>query len=153
MNIFATSPDPIESAISLDDKRVGKMTIESAQLISMIHGGPYKFRHAPRPIAEWIKDKTHFSWVIAWHRALGLEFYHRFGKHHLSYTVCGVNLESGEAYKSVTNFLNYTVNREKGIDFTHISDPHEAYRRYMKLRWETDIRPPLWTKRARPLWG
>lgn len=145
MNIHAFYPCPYQSAFALDDARCSKMVLESAQLISMVNGGPYKFRHAPKPIALWIQDQANFSWVCNWHRALAYEHHARKGTWHKSWREVGSKLCIDDKYKDVKSFVNYTISTKHGLDFTHIEDTHIAYREYITTRWENDKRQPKWS--------
>ena len=60
MNIFATNSDPALAAKFLDDKRVVKMCLESAQLLctAVIECGgeaPYKSIHKNHPCSIWVR--------------------------------------------------------------------------------------------------
>ena len=58
MNIFATSPCPVKSAEILDDKRVIKMILESAQILytNMYEMSPSSFTKAPYSPLVKLKD-------------------------------------------------------------------------------------------------
>lgn len=92
MNIFVTSLCPIESARNLDDRRVVKMTLESAQLLSTYLGGnPYKITHARHPCTLWVSDHTsHAVWLYRHFLALSEEYTYRFDKTHRSYQSCAL---------------------------------------------------------------
>ena len=95
MNIFATDPDPIISALALDDKRVVKMTLESAQIIcsALILRGltaPYKPTHLKHPCVMWAAESIHnISWLLRHHVALAHIYSHIYGRVHSSYTTVG----------------------------------------------------------------
>lgn len=70
MNIFATSPDPTACAQALDDKRVVKMVLESAQVICTVLNSrgiptPYRSTHEHNPITLWSHDDDHLAWLTA----------------------------------------------------------------------------------------
>lgn len=90
MNIFVTSLCPIESARNLDDRRVVKMLLESAQLLSTSLGGnPYKITHRRHPCTLWVSDHTsHAVWLYRHFIALSEEYTYRFSKTHRSYDAC-----------------------------------------------------------------
>lgn len=88
MNIFFVSTDPGEAAAMLCDKHIGKMLIESAQLMSTAWhsvGRPvgYKPTHQNHPCAVWtrLSDK-HYAWVLEHAKELGAEWRRRFVKQH-----------------------------------------------------------------------
>jgi len=88
MNIFVSSFDPIESAQFLDDKRVVKMCLESAQILSTVMNenglnGPYKTTHKNHPIVKWVKESSeNYWWLIEHFSALCDEYNLRFNKEH-----------------------------------------------------------------------
>jgi len=65
MNIFVVSPDTMECAKALDDLRLNKMIIETAQLLSTamrVQGYTgndiYKSTHVNHPCAVWARRRT-----------------------------------------------------------------------------------------------
>ena len=98
MNIFVTSPDPVESAQCLPDKHVVKMPLETCQMLSIVasekwgrgygklpkkDGTPYAtdkgaFRNHPCTI--WAQ--SNFRWLIKHGLALCEEYTHRYNKIH-----------------------------------------------------------------------
>jgi hypothetical protein len=162
MNIFASNQDPIFAAFNLDDKRLGKMILETAQLLSTavsLHGGkaPYRSTHVKHPATIWAsRTKANFDWLLSHGIALGNEFHHRFGKYHKSSEVIQSieqqNLRNYIPDGDLEMFANCTVNKDKGISFKHIQDPVLAYQSYLSARWITDKRVPKWTNRQAPVW-
>lgn len=153
MNIFATSPDPIKSAIALDDKRVVKMIVESAQLLSAAvrhHGVDvgYKYTHANHPCGVWARDSFHNYRWLSTHALWLCEIYGTlFRRKHSTQDV----LWELDEYASVipdgplTPFPNCT-------DYKGLDDVHEAYRRQMCVKWDSDWRKPTWKGREPPDW-
>lgn len=114
MNIFASHPDPRVSAMNLDDKRVIKMILESAQMLCTAlyqHGGldktqvsttdkgkpiyeyhfkntnikAYKPTHVNHPSNVWCREtRLNYGWLLAHMRSLSDEYTHRTGKTHAS---------------------------------------------------------------------
>jgi len=92
MNIFVTNECPVESAKFLDDKRVIKMILESAQMLStavQLHGGPqgglYRVTHINHPCTVWVSaTQGNYLWLYYHYQALMAEYFHRFGKRHKS---------------------------------------------------------------------
>ena len=128
MNIFVTNECPIKSARYLDDKRVVKMVLESAQLLCSvfheveINGGlitesdiPYKVSHANHACSKWARHSWHnFDWILRHGFALSTEYTNRYGKihkcldvlkwcRHWSFTLCFEN-------EGLKPFLNYAKN-------------------------------------------
>ena len=168
MNIFVTSPDPVESARYLDDRRLVKMVLESTQLLytavktlgldctSAPNGGSsktghsvngYRTTHLNHPCSVWARESGHsYFWLCAHTEALMLEYTARFGKVHK----CQEHLPFLKAaprdlfqwQDSPPPFRNCTTNHK------HIPDIHEAYRMEMAHKWYSDClagRPPKWT--------
>ncbi|MCE3255742.1 MAG: hypothetical protein K0R25_1236 [Rickettsiaceae bacterium] len=162
MNIFVTSNSPIESAIALDDRRVIKMIIETAQLLStVLHEleiseglNIYKSTHQNHPCTIWAAESLgNFSWLLQHFEALSAEYKRRFGRDHKSYVTL-IEIFSGPALqrlkkkignKKQTAFVNCT-------DFKDVPDVHEAYRQALRKKWLNDKSPPKWTKAKRPEW-
>lgn len=88
MNIFFLHEAPIMAASFHCDRHVGKMLLESAQLLSTAHhefGHPvtYKPTHRNHPCAVWVRDsRLHYNYVSDLARSLAREFRLRFEKDH-----------------------------------------------------------------------
>ena len=155
MNIFVSSPCPIESAKFLDNVRVNKMTVETAQLLSSAlrlcgYSGSdvYKITHINHPSNLWCrKTQGNYKWLLAHFKALCEEYTRRTGKVHASSKLLPIFesnvhlLPAGEQ----TPFSNNARNLTKGVDFTHEPNVHIAYQSYLNARWETDKREPTWS--------
>lgn len=159
MNIFVTSPNPYLSAVYLDDKRVVKMTLESAQIIcTTLHlkglSAPYKPTHIRHPVVLWAAvSPDNLSWLIRHHTALAQVYESIYKREHLSFCKVGriyQNLINSE--NSKTDFVNCTRRSELNIDFTEEPDVHVAYRRYLNKRWKLDHVAPTWKGREKPIW-
>lgn len=160
MNIFATDNNPIQSAIYLDDKRVIKMALESTQMLSTAInecGGkaPYKSTHKNHPANVWTRQtRQNFDWLLAHAKALSTEYTYRYGKIHKCLGILSnieeQNLNLLVPNGSLTTFANCAAHKGKEISFKHIADVTEAYKQYLNLRWETDVRKPTWTNRTIP---
>lgn len=155
MNIFATSQCPIESAKFLDDVRVIKMTLESAQLLSSAlrlcgYTGDdvYKISHKNHPSNLWARaTQGNYKWLLEHFRALCDEYARRTGKTHASSKLLPIFeqnvslIPEGERMPFSNNARNLT----KGVDFTHETDTIKAYQLYLSSRWESDKREPKWS--------
>lgn len=155
MNIFTTSPCPIESAKFLDTKRLCKMTVETAQLLSSAlrlcgytGSDVYKITHKNHPSNCWCrKTQGNYKWLLAHFKALCEEYTNRTDKVHASSKLLPIFeanvhlLPAGDQ----TPFSNNARNLTKGVDFTHESNVHIAYQLYLGARWETDKREPTWS--------
>ena len=171
MNIFVSDPNPSRSALWLDDVRLNKMILESAQMMSTairvltdddpaICRGLYKKTHVNHPCNIWLRESSgNFSWLashaftMANHKAC-------LGRRHKSH------LKLHEAYMAqwkhnivpegeLTPFSNSAANKAQGLDFKGESNTYLAYRKYLVARWLRDKRMPKWTGDARacPDWA
>lgn len=165
MNIFVTEPCPIASAEALDDKRVVKMILESAQLLSTaIHINVltldddisqvlYKPTHKQHPCALWsAHSNSNWEWLFQHFLALCQEYTHRYGKYHKSAALAPHLRKYHYLIKDgpQTSFANCT--RFEHCDFRHLQDVHDAYKRYLTIKWNNDKLIPKWTNRAQPSW-
>jgi hypothetical protein len=153
MNIFASDACPIKSAKFLDDKRVVKMVLESAQMLSTaLHcvgaDSPYKPTHKNHPCSIWARNtKKNYIWLYKHFIALLQEYTNRYGKIHkcAEHKQAFINgrkyIPSGE----LQPHPNCARNKEYNIDYSNL-EVHEAYVRYLKARWKTDKRTPTWNK-------
>lgn len=168
MNIFATSDNPQKCAQVLDDSRVIKMILESAQLLSgairvlvrdgVIHNHIakeacekdliYKLTHEHHPCSVWARsNRENYSWLLN----------HLYHLSH-EYTV--------RRFKSTTHksalllppleFLGRFIPNNgpltpfpccvDGEVLTYLSngDTHEAYKLHLIKKWDNDKREPRW---------
>lgn len=145
MNIFVSFPDPELSAKYLDDKRVIKMILESAQLLSTaitVRGGdgPYKVTHKNHPCAIWCREtKANYDWLYEHFLALSQEYFDRYSKVHKCLSISSILREGRELMPNgeLTPFPNCTIFKEE-------SDVHLAYRTYLNHKWDVDKRKPTW---------
>lgn len=152
MNIFVTSKCPVECAKNLDTKRVIKMILETGQMLSTAineNGGnaPYKSTHKHHPANVWARtSRSNFEWLHDHFIALCLEYTKRRGKVHKTQSIADDlwNLRHHIPEGAQTPFVNCAANAEKGCNYKHISDVHEAYRMYLCDRWESDKFEPKW---------
>lgn len=160
MNIFYTHNDPRIAAQHLDDKRVIKMTLESAQIICAAlilrgYSAPYKLTHSRHPVVIWAAESpSNISWLVRWHTALAQTYKSFSGREHASYTTVGRIFQSLVIENEwPTPHPNCACNKKLGIDYTHIEDTILAYSKYLRHRWSIDKRPPIWSNRKKPHWG
>ena len=155
MNIFATSDCPIESAKFLDNVRVIKMTLESAQLLSSAlrlcgYTGDdvYKISHKNHPSNLWTRTtQGNYKWLLEHFKALCDEYTRRTGKTHASSKLLPI-FEQGVSLIPIGErmpFSNNARNLTKGVDFTHETDVTLAYQLYLSERWNQDKREPKWS--------
>lgn len=155
MNIFATSDDPVECARSLDDKRLVKMVLESAQLLSTAMNicggkGPYKSTHINHPCSVWTRaSRGNYWWLLNHFKALCDEYTARYGRIHKCNDYYP-ELSLGARSIPDGNLMPFT-NCSKFKDI----ETKLAYRFTMISKWETDEenkRPPRWTNSSPPSW-
>lgn len=160
MNIFVISKNPRECAECLDDLRLNKMIIETAQILSVAArrlfpdidaSGLYKDSHINHPCVKWAYvDKLHFNFLFELFGELAEECYIRTGKSHLSIE---------KIYQPLLDFYDFTFHADnyKERDFCNCT-PYknlpvfEAYKKTLCEKWDNDKRPPKWTKRGKPEW-
>lgn len=152
MNIFVTDPSPYKSARYLDNTRLVKMTLETAQLLSgaiILNGGSatYKLSHKGHPAMKWVSStKGNYKWLYKHFLGLLAEYKIRSSKEHSCKRLInelrdGINyIPDGELQPHV----NCAANNEKGVSFKHIPCVYTAYRLYLQERWKFDKRPPKW---------
>ena len=157
MNIFATSPDPDACAIDLDDSRLVKAVLETAQILSTVTGLGYRPTHQHHPVVAWARAEGPAAWTYHLLDALGKEYTRRFKKTHKSALYLPEfrqGLKTTEVPKELL-FQNSARNTALGADFTYLP-VHEAYRKYLDWKWNEDIfknRTPRWTNRHPPIWS
>ena len=144
MNIFYVHEDPEVAARMLCDKHVVKMTLETAQILSTVLGGPYRPTHARHPSVLWAADNL--PWVMRHFKALLAEYTFRYGHQH----------KSGEILPTLTE--KAATAQPKAFtppplcmpEIYHRPDPVEAYRTYYATdkasiaRWERNRPAPEW---------
>lgn len=96
MNIFILDKDPRKAARMLCDKHVGKMAIESAQMLCTAHwetenccagvcNPQYKKTHFNHPCTLWARESVgNYKWLVEHALELCKEFKKRYGKNHKS---------------------------------------------------------------------
>ncbi len=144
-----TSPCPKESAKFLDNTRVVKMVLETAQMLStalayhFIDIG-YKTTHPNHPCNIWVrKSRENFLWTVEHGKALSEEYTKRYGKVHKSLEV----ILKAELYashipsKGLTEPANCAANEKLGISFKHLDNVYEAYKQYLYARFLNDKKP------------
>jgi hypothetical protein len=148
MNIFASNKCPTLSAQVLDDKRVVKMILESAQILCTamhIKGVPadkipYKPTHINHPCVKCAADsRGNYIWLFKHYIALCSEYYERYHKTHKCYYFKEL-LETGASRISEGDFYtpcNCTTYKD-------IDDVYTAYKLYLSDKWKNDKRKPTW---------
>lgn len=163
MNIFLTSDNPVECARALDDKRVIKMALETAQLICTavdIMGGDttglYRTTHRNHPCAVWSRERrANMAWLIEHGIALCDEFTFRYGKIHSSKRVI-INAGIRALPLIKPGDLSFTSAQPDAWTFNcsgfASGDVFRDYRLCLVDKWQNDTRPAVWTLREAPSW-
>ena len=152
MNIFVTDKCPTKCAQYLDNKRVVKMTLETAQLLSTAinecgGNGPYKTCHVNHPASIWTrKTKGNYKWLFRHFCALSREYTKRYGKIHKSSKLIKQFIQGIKYIPNgkQTQFVNCAANRDLRITYKHIKNIQKAYQLYLNDRWDNDKREPMW---------
>lgn len=175
MNIFATTPDPHTSAAALCDRRVNKMILESAQLLSAaIHAEPRFSKLAPHvyhmpagshwqkhPCTIWTKAHPHNAhWLLAHLQGLINEYQYRYERHHPTEQLLPYFYEVDERLTQghtaqPAEFANCTSSAIAKYDF-RTQPVHTAYRLALMTKWlrldPSKGLTPRWGRRGPPEW-
>jgi hypothetical protein len=155
MNIFVVDQDPVVCAQALDDLRLNKMIIETAQLLStaMRYYGYtgndiYKSTHINHPCAVWARMTTsNYKWLYSYLEALGDEYYMRRCKVHKTISDLRNPLIFGYGLMPsgyLTTFTNCSLYKDQ--------DVFEAYKSTLINKWNNDKYTPKWTNTSKPTW-
>ncbi len=150
MNIFATYPCPEKSAQYLDNRRVIKMVLESAQMLStslhyLGYAHPYKPNHINHPCSIWARTtRANYAWLLEHMSALSSEYTYRYGKTHKCAELLPLFRRSQRLIPAgdLTSFANCSMFKELEV--------HEAYRKTMHAKWRMDDPAPSWKRRSMP---
>lgn len=163
MNIFVTSACPTQCAQALDDKRLVKMVLETAQLLSTalrFYGyaqqDVYRSTHVNHPCAVWARlSRANFDWLTRHMIALCAEYQRRFLRVHKSEALIVAFQRERILLPDLpqTAFPNCARNDSKNANFADEPNVHIAYQRYLVARWATDARTPLWSRQLRTDWS
>ena len=161
MNIFAFSPDTRLSALWLDDVRKNKMILETAQLLSTAirFNDPftelpvYKSAYMGHPCTKWTREsRANFHWLTNYMEELCKQ---KSGNHKSSSLIPYFRQYAKEgSFKSedMTPHVNCARNKERGVDFSHVTDVHDAYRQYINARWTEKTIRLTWNWGVCPEW-
>lgn len=157
MNLFPVDVCPAHAARALDDKRVGKIALEAAQLLCSVmrrRGVEVPYKSVHHPLVDWADSSTPaLNWLWAYYKELLLEFEHRFGKQHGASVVYKALVKKLPPFynEEPVEFFNNAKRRSLGLDYTHRPDVLMAYRDYLNARWS--LGKPTWTLRGPPVWA
>lgn len=157
MNIFASDHNPTLAAQALDDRRLIKMVLETAQILSTAteaigrygFDALYKPTHQNHPCTLWAKHSVgNFMWLVQHGFALAEEYQYRFEKQHKSFAI----IQTCMNCVKIGNFPQ--IERTQFVNCTkfNLDDPILAYRACLQSKWHDDGKAARWTKRGAPSW-
>lgn len=151
MNIFVTSPWPAESAISLPDRHIVKMPVETCQLLAIVasdwyhgygpihkaNGEPYNttkgaFRN--HPCTKWVAESIDNAyWLIKHGMNLCDEYTLRYGKSHACYNTL---LEAYYLFPKgkITNVTPFVRAMPDEFKYNESISTFESYQMYIKSK-------------------
>jgi len=164
MNIFLTNYNPAIASQHLDDLRLNKMILETAQILSQAYryffgdnDKLYKDTHINHPCCVWVrKSVKNYNWLVFYFIELNSERFYRAGKNHLSYTKLSRLFENKISGKKMSYSVNITYIDDINFDFdcsTYKDTNLRLTVKYQKTlidKWNSDKRLPKWTKRGVP---
>jgi hypothetical protein len=164
MNIFYISSNPVKCAKVLDDLRLNKMIIETAQLLSTtvhmisydkdknITARVYKATHINHPCAKWCRDsRTSFIWLFRYFICLNKEYYKRKNKLHKSYNLViwfEEFLKTGPIFYYNTGVIlppQCNPLKDKYPVEINKSNLEISYKETLLYKWRNDKREPTWS--------
>lgn len=170
MNIFPLYASAKLSARALDDRRLRRVFQEAVMIQSNVQrltkgDGPYRMVPLPNAMQDWLGLKPELykganaqmarQWVYDWMHELAIECEFRFdtsGWLTMTRYACTATRAMRIPCDGL-KFCNMARSAAKGLDYTHMEDVHEAYRKYVAFQWRhVDSVAPVWTGRERPLW-
>jgi hypothetical protein len=151
VNIFVLSEDPKEAVISLGDRHVVKMVLETAQILSSashLNGKTigYKPTHLHHPCVKWAAETLHnFLWLAEYGVYLAEEYHHRYNKTHKSKQVIWNLAKNG----NIAIKLDKTPFAQAMPEQYKQEDAVKAYREYYMAE---KFHLFQWTNREMPDW-
>jgi len=159
VNVFATSPDPTQSARVLADQHVVKMPIEAAQVLGTVlrQAGAVDtalagVTHARHPCTLWAGSSREAArWLLLHGLALCEEYSRRFGRPH------GVlpRLQAAELYLELLPDAPIPPFPQVMDEAHQGDDAHVAYRACLQAKysaWAEGGRPARYTDAEAPAW-
>jgi hypothetical protein len=158
MNIFVLDRDPGAAAMSLCDRHVVKMALETAQLLSTalsMHGVSdaklYRSTHKAHPCTIWTAaSRDNFVWLINHGLEICYEYSRRYGREHASRRVI---LEAADCRDRIPA-MGMTPFAQAMPDKYKTDDPVASYRAYYIgekagfASWKAPAAVPCWWKGA-----
>lgn len=155
MQIFVSDYNPVIAAQNLDNKRVNKMILESAQMMSTamhVHSAPdapYRITHINHPCSIFTrKTRENYKWVLEHFLALCWEYQLRHNRTHKCLSYYNNFLKGVKAIPSgpLTSFPNCSkFKNERKIT--------RAYKKHLLFKWRKDKYKPRWYTLTKPEWA
>ena len=145
MQIFVIHPNPVVCARYLDDRRVGKMCLESAQILSTAmhvqdYQRPYRTTHVHHPCVRWaMSSDSNWAWLYEYWYQLIIEWHLRFGRTHGTYTKCWYHFRQYRREMSDVE-LHTPTDWANGTPY-HQWDTFTAYIKHLHGKFLTDKLP------------
>jgi hypothetical protein len=161
MNLFVPSPEIRPSVEALDDKRVVKMVLETAQLLSTAIRilDPdttlpiYKITHKNHPVSIWMRSSiNNYAYGVNYFIVICREYTYRFGKTHKCEQLLPHFIEFMKWLHTERNFPMTQTPFANCTDFKS-DEVHTAYKKALTLKWGNDKIKPRWTNRNQPTWS
>ena len=158
MNIFVLDEDPQEAARMQCDKHVVKMTLESAQMLSVAHrvcdydtlpkdSVIYGVSHQHHPCTQWVmKSVANYMWLFDHFKALADEYTYRYYLEHKSWWTLGDALS--DAPKNIAD-IGLTPFAQAMPQQYKDDDAVVAYRNFYKTEKHDFLK---YRKRLAPSW-
>jgi hypothetical protein len=134
MNLFFLDDNPLLAARMHSDKHVGKMLVETAQMLSTGlrlagHDIGYRVAYRNHPMTIWVRSGAeNFAWAYALARGLAEEFEYRFGRRHKTADQLGAMLTGADWRASFGTAPLMPVPLCMPAEYKIASDPVACYR-------------------------
>lgn len=127
---------------------------ESVTLFSNLFSDSiYKVAYANHPCTIWARQsRGNFKWLLSHMSHLFLQ---KHGDHRSARLIPMLEKYADEipfTEEGLTEFANCARNQERGVDYSHYKDVHEAYRLYMNDRWKERNITLTWRWGEQPEW-
>ena len=156
MNIFFISYEQDECAKALDNKRLIKAVLETAQLLSNamhinhIAGAPYKLTHQNHPCTKWVSTTIGFDWTRTYFYHICAEYEFRYDRRHEC--IKFMELFNDASTRMPDSSMKRWANPPNVTSFKDEEDVCIAYKKYLLAKWDKDKSPPTWYFRQVPCW-
>jgi hypothetical protein len=167
VNIFAVNRDPVLAAKDLIDGHVGKMCLESAQILCTAHrtcksplsssklSRLYKATHVSHPSSKWVcYSRDNYSWLYEHFEALSAEYQRRSAHKnpHASFAKLGALLRPCQLDFYDDGFVPWFPAMPEEMKPASGCSVDEMVTAYKHFYVETKQPFAYWTERAVPTW-